>query len=73
MIGQDVDVNLVRKMPLTLRNIVVVLERALQQLDSNCQSDLVMLLGNTGDGKSTMLASLFYGADSLEERSQKII
>ena len=37
-------------------------------LDPDKKSDLIIAVGNTGCGKSTMLNSLVFGSDSLEIR-----
>ena len=44
---------------------------AFKELDERSRGDLVIVLGQTGDGKSTMLASLLYGPDKLEEKVLK--
>lgn len=58
---------MVKRMPFELKNIVSVLDRAFAKIDPHCHGDLVLLLGQTGDGKSTMLAALMYGSDKLDE------
>lgn len=54
-------------MPNKLYQIVSILKAALNDLDKVDDQDLVIVLGNTGCGKSTMLNSLLLGPDSLHE------
>ena len=49
------------------KNLVEVLTIAYRKLDNLPREDLVIVLGQTGDGKSTMLASLLYGPQNLCE------
>ena len=58
-------------MPFDLKSVVQVLIPAFKELDERSKGDLVIVLGQTGDGKSTMLASLLYGPDKLEEKVLK--
>ena len=53
---------------LSLRNLVDLLEEAIEALKILKDEDVVLVLGNTGSGKSTMLSSLIYGPDTLEEK-----
>lgn len=54
----------------TLRNIADILEVALSMTkgatDKHKDDTLVLALGNTGCGKSTMLSSLIFGPENLE-------
>lgn len=54
----------------TLSNIVDILEAVLvkiKQFETLIQNDtLVVAIGNTGTGKSTLLSSLVFGPESLE-------
>ena len=68
---QDINLEEVKKLPFELRYIVKVLELAFKAIDERSKGDLVIVLGQTGDGKSTMLASLMYGAGALEEVETK--
>ena len=45
-----------------------LLEEAIEALKILKDEDVVLVLGNTGSGKSTMLSSLIYGPDTLEEK-----
>jgi len=47
---------------------VDLLEEAIEALKILKDEDVVLVLGNTGSGKSTMLSSLIYGPDTLEEK-----
>ena len=43
-----------------------VLERAFKNLKKLQNKNIILAVGNTGCGKSTMLTSLMYGPESLE-------
>lgn len=45
-----------------------LLEEVIESLKILKDADVVLVLGNTGCGKSTMLSSLIYGPHSLEEK-----
>ena len=55
-------------MKLTLDNLVKCLERAFNEIkiEQYANQNLVMAIGNTGCGKSTMLSSLLFGPESLK-------
>jgi len=53
---------------LNLENLVAILERAYKTLKDIHQANLILAVGNTGCGKSTMLTSLMFGTDALEEK-----
>lgn len=57
----------VMKMPHKLYEIVSILKAAFLNLDHIWDEDLIIVLGNTGCGKSTMINSLLFGPDSLHE------
>lgn len=59
--------NLVHK-KCTLGNLVKVLKEAFKVLDQNQieKADIILAVGNTGCGKSTILNSLVFGPDSLQ-------
>lgn len=57
----------VEKLPETLKSIYDVLVVAFEQLGVAKDANLVVAIGNTGSGKSTMLSSIIYGSDSLHE------
>ena len=54
-----------------LYEIVSILKAAFMNLDLINDKDLVILLGNTGCGKSTMLNSILLGPDTLHETQIK--
>ena len=56
----------IKKPPLTLSNMHRYLEKAFEYIDIVSGGQAVIALGNTGCGKSTMLTSLMYGKESLE-------
>lgn len=58
----------IKKMPLDLATIRDVLQVAFKQLDKIKDADVVLVIGNTGSGKSTMLSSLLKGPDALESK-----
>ena len=64
----EIDLEAVKNLQFDLKNIVSVLRVAYNKLDERAKGDLVIVLGCTGDGKSTMLGSLMYGPKNLEER-----
>ena len=45
----------------TLENIVLILEEAFKYLSKIEGKNIILAVGNTGCGKSTMLTSLMYG------------
>jgi len=57
-----------RNEPCTLHNIARYLKALFDKLELIKDQDLVIALGNTGCGKSTMLTSLLYGPEALEEK-----
>ena len=59
-------------MPFRLYEIVSILKAALIDLEKIEDKDVIIVLGNTGCGKSTMLNSLLLGPDSLEETTIKV-
>ena len=52
-------------MPETLKSIYDVLVVAFESLGVAKDANLVVAIGNTGSGKSTMLSSIIYGTESL--------
>ena len=58
-------------MPFSLYPIVSILKAALVDLEKIANKDVIIVLGNTGCGKSTMLNSLLLGPDSIEEQTIK--
>ena len=63
-----IDKEKVKRLKCNLRNIYRVLSAAFKQLSPAHGADLVVAVGNTGCGKSTMLTSVLFGADALEKR-----
>lgn len=53
-------------MECTLTNLVSILKWAFEKVKCVEGQDVVVALGNTGCGKSTMFTSLIYGSDALE-------
>ena len=49
----------------TLKNLMFVLTHGFEQFEDAEGEDLVVAVGNTGCGKSTMLVSLAYGHETL--------
>ena len=56
-------------MRFNLSNIVVVLREVFNRMDIKDlkERDLILAIGNTGSGKSTMFSSLVFGPDQLQE------
>ena len=54
------------KMPKDLNTFIAVCEKVFPLLEEVKGCDLVLALGNTGCGKSTMFNGLLYGPESLE-------
>jgi ABC-type lipoprotein export system ATPase subunit len=50
-----------------LENLVLILEEAFKTLKSVHSNHLILAVGNTGSGKSTMLTSLMFGSNALHE------
>ena len=50
-----------------LKNIYRVLNVAFEDLGTAKDSDLIVAIGNTGCGKSTMLSSIIFGPNSLHK------
>lgn len=58
-------------MELSLVTIVKVLTEGFKSLEKIKDSDVVLVIGNTGSGKSTMLSSLLRGSQTLEKKTIK--
>ena len=58
-------------MSCNLSNLIGILKRSrkyfVEQVPNLKDGDLVVAIGNTGCGKSTMMTSLMYGTESLKE------
>lgn len=61
----------VKPLHFTLENLVMILEEAFKTLANVNQSNLILAVGNTGCGKSTMMTSLMFGPSALEETKHK--
>ena len=59
----------IEKMAINLNNLVSVLGDAFNLVNKCKFGNIVLAIGATGCGKSTMLTSLVFGAESLEKRS----
>lgn len=53
-------------MPFTLENLILVLDQIYGQLEVAKDADLILAIGSTGCGKSTMMTSLVFGPNALE-------
>ena len=60
----------VKALPLDLFTIVSVLKTAFEHLKQIDNKELIIALGNTGCGKSTMLTSIIFGPDALNITEQ---
>ena len=60
-------------MDLTLAQIKEVLEEGFKPLKKIEGQNVVLVIGNTGSGKSTMLSSLLKGPKSLEKKTVKFM
>ena len=49
----------------SLNDMVEYLKNAKEHMDFLTDGNIILVLGNTGCGKSTMLSSLVYGAENL--------
>ena len=63
-----VDKEKVKKLKCNLVNLYRVLQVAFEKLGPAKDANLVVAVGNTGCGKSTMLTSILYGSDALEKK-----
>ena len=50
-----------------IANIAEVLKTALTKIEDTKDKEIILAIGNTGSGKSTMLTSLIYGTSFLKE------
>ena len=50
-----------------IANIAEVLKTALTKFEDTKDKEIILAIGNTGSGKSTMLTSLIYGTNFLKE------
>lgn len=58
----------IKKMECNFENLIPLLDLIFETFNMVDGSDLVLSIGNNGCGKSTMINSLMYGAQSLEEK-----
>ena len=56
------------KLPLNIKTLKDCLAKAFKALDLIKGHEMIVAIGNTGCGKSTMLTSLVFGPAALEER-----
>lgn len=73
---QEVRANLlskdsVKKMPKSLVAMAIALHQAFKKFEIANDADIVLAVGNTGCGKSTMLSSLIDGPNSLQTKILK--
>jgi len=61
------DKECVKKLKCDLKNIYKVLNVAFEDLGEAKDANLVVAIGNTGCGKSTMLTSILFGPDALHK------
>lgn len=55
----------------SLDNLVMILDEAYKTLTNINHANLILAIGSTGCGKSTMLTSLMFGSDALEMKKSK--
>ena len=67
-----IDKDSLKNMECNLVNLAMVLYKVFEQLDAADRADLVLAIGNTGCGKSTMLSSVVFGPGYLEEVTKKV-
>lgn len=58
----------IKKMECNFENLIPLLDLIFETFNMVDSSDLVLSIGNNGCGKSTLINSLMYGAQSLEEK-----
>ena len=64
----------ISSLPFTLENLMNVLKQAYDYMDhvglskNTSENNLIVAIGNTGCGKSTMLTSLVYGPEALSTK-----
>ena len=61
----NINKQIIMELPCNLHNIARCLQVIFQQLKTIDSKNVILALGNTGCGKSTMLNSLINGSDSL--------
>jgi Tfp pilus assembly pilus retraction ATPase PilT len=66
------DKDTLKQMDCNLVNIAMVLKLVFEQLNAADNADLVLAIGNTGCGKSTMLTSIVFGPGHLDEVTKKV-
>lgn len=71
-IGLPLDREVVQNKPVNLNNLVETLRSAFQLLEVINGKNVIICLGNSGCGKSTILNSIVYGSDSLKLEKIKI-
>ena len=63
--------DVIKDMAVSLDNLVMILEEAYKTLNEVNNSNLILAVGSTGCGKSTMLTSLMFGSEALEMKKSK--
>ena len=65
-----IDKEEIKSLRFNLSNIVIVLREVFKRLDVKDlkEKDLVLAIGNTGSGKSTMFSALVFGPEKLHEQ-----
>ena len=58
----------IKKMDCNFENLIPLLDLIFETFNMVEGADLLISVGNTGSGKSTMINSLMYGASTLEEK-----
>lgn len=66
------DKSQIQDLEITLENIVRIGQAAFEKIACVKDKDLVIGIGNTGSGKSTVLSSLAFGPQNHEEKKIKI-
>ena len=59
----------ITKMECNFENLIPLLDLIFETFNMVDGADLLLTIGNKGSGKSTMINSLMYGSQSLEEKS----
>lgn len=63
----------VLKLEPSLDNIISICQAGLQNLNKIKDKDLLLILGNTGSGKSTLMSSLAFGPDNHKVGKVKVV
>lgn len=60
-------------MELDLNKLQEAVERPTRMIENQPITDIIVAIGNTGSGKSTLIQALLNGPDSLEDRKVKVV